>query len=123
MGCRRPSTNSRTVRLRRTSSSGRSKSTGRSLDLGEWMAANLSCIGTALFIYAHPDDESFVSGTPMKLAAAGHTIALLTLTRGDAGLWLGKDFGSRWKAELGTERAQEWAAAVATIRLPLVPPL
>src|SRR5438034_640670 len=50
------------------------------------MAANLSCIGTALFIYAHPDDESFVSGTPMKLAAAGHTIALLTLTRGDARL-------------------------------------
>ena len=72
-------------------------------------------IGTALFIYAHPDDESFVSGTPMKLAAAGHTIALLTLTRGDAGLWLGKDQGSWSKPELGAARATEWAAAVACI--------
>jgi LmbE family N-acetylglucosaminyl deacetylase len=51
----------------------------------------------------------------MKLAAAGHTIALLTLTRGDAGLWLGKTFGSWSKPELGAERAKEWAAAVATI--------
>jgi LmbE family N-acetylglucosaminyl deacetylase len=51
----------------------------------------------------------------MKLADAGHTIALLTLTRGDAGLWLGKDFGRWSKEELGTERAKEWAAAVATI--------
>lgn len=75
----------------------------------------LSHIGTALFIYAHPDDESFVSGTPMQLAAAGHTIALLTLTRGDAGLWLGKDFGSWSKLELGTERATEWAAAVECV--------
>jgi LmbE family N-acetylglucosaminyl deacetylase len=51
----------------------------------------------------------------MKLAAAGHTIALLTLTRGDAGLWLGKTFGSWSKPELAAERAKEWAAAVATI--------
>jgi LmbE family N-acetylglucosaminyl deacetylase len=51
----------------------------------------------------------------MKLAAAGHTAALLTLTRGDAGLWLGKDFGMWSKADLGAERAKEWAAAVATI--------
>jgi LmbE family N-acetylglucosaminyl deacetylase len=51
----------------------------------------------------------------MKLAAAGHTIALLTLTRGDAGLWLGKTFGSWSKSELGAERATEWAAAVTTI--------
>ena len=51
----------------------------------------------------------------MKLAAAGHTIALLTLTRGDAGLWLGKDFGSWSKLDLGTERAKEWAAAVGSI--------
>jgi LmbE family N-acetylglucosaminyl deacetylase len=51
----------------------------------------------------------------MKLAAAGHTIALLTLTRGDAGLWLGKDFGSWSKLDLGTERAKEWAAAVESI--------
>lgn len=51
----------------------------------------------------------------MTLAAAGHRIALLTLTRGDAGLWLGKTFGSWSKPELGAERANEWAAAVAVI--------
>ena len=51
----------------------------------------------------------------MKLAAAGHTIAILTLTRGDAGLWLGKDFGSWSKLDLGAERAKEWAAAVNVI--------
>lgn len=51
----------------------------------------------------------------MKLAAAGHTIALLTLTRGDAGLWFGKDFGSWSKSDLGAERAKEWAAAVKVI--------
>ena len=51
----------------------------------------------------------------MKLAAAGHTIALLTLTRGDAGLWFGKDFGSWSKPDLGAERAKEWAAAVKVI--------
>ena len=51
----------------------------------------------------------------MKLAAAGHTVALLTLTRGDAGLWLGKDFGSWSKLDLGTERAKEWIAAVQVI--------
>ena len=43
----------------------------------------------------------------MKLAAAGHTAALLTLTRGEAGLWLGKDFGMWSKADLGAERAKE----------------
>jgi LmbE family N-acetylglucosaminyl deacetylase len=51
----------------------------------------------------------------MKLAAAGHTIALLTLTRGDAGLWLGKAFGSWSTLDLAAERAKEWAAAVAVI--------
>lgn len=79
------------------------------------MNANLSGIGTALFIYAHPDDESFVSGTPMKLAAGGHTIALLTLTRGDAGLWFERPVGSWERSELGAERAKEWQAAVDCI--------
>lgn len=51
----------------------------------------------------------------MKLAAAGHTIALLTLTQGDAGLWLGKAFTSWSKPDLAAERAKEWAAAVAVI--------
>ena len=82
---------------------------------GHSQNGTLSAIGTALFIYAHPDDESFVSGTPLKLAAAGHRIALLTLTRGDAGLWLGREYGSWSKADLANERAKEWAAAVACV--------
>ena len=37
-----------------------------------------------LFVYAHPDDESFgIGGTAMKLAEAGHGTALLTLTRAE----------------------------------------
>lgn len=72
-------------------------------------------IGTVLFIYAHPDDESFVCGTPLKLAEAGHTTALLTLTRGDAGLWFGKPAGTWSKPELGAERANEWENAVRNI--------
>jgi len=51
----------------------------------------------------------------MKLGAAGHTIALLTLTQGDAGLWLGKPFTSWSKPELAAERAAEWTAAVKVI--------
>jgi len=66
-------------------------------------------------VYAHPDDESFVAGTAMKIADAGHDIALLTLTRGDAGLWFGKEEGAWTKVELAAERANEWAAAVRTI--------
>ena len=48
-------------------------------------------LGTVLLVYAHPDDESFgVAGTAMRLADAGHRTALLTLTRGDVGMWSGK---------------------------------
>jgi len=39
-------------------------------------------MGTVLFVYAHPDDESFgIAGTAMKLKAEGHITGLLTLTR------------------------------------------
>lgn len=39
-----------------------------------------------LFVFAHPDDESFSgAGTAMKYAAAGARIALLTATRGERG--------------------------------------
>jgi LmbE family N-acetylglucosaminyl deacetylase len=51
----------------------------------------------------------------MKLAADGHTTALLTLTRGDRGRWFGKDMGTWTPSELATERTKEWQAAVKTI--------
>lgn len=39
-----------------------------------------------LFIFAHPDDESFSgAGTAMKYAAQGHPIVLVTATRGERG--------------------------------------
>ena len=67
-------------------------------------------------MYAHPDDESFgIAGTAMKLAAAGHTTALLTLTRGDVGMWFGKERGSWTPAELAAERSKEWREAVKVI--------
>jgi LmbE family N-acetylglucosaminyl deacetylase len=67
-------------------------------------------------VYAHPDDESFgIAGTAMKLAAAGHTTALLTLTRGDVGMWFGKERGSWTPAELAAERSKEWREAVKII--------
>jgi LmbE family N-acetylglucosaminyl deacetylase len=76
----------------------------------------VAAIGTALFIYAHPDDESFgIAGTAMKLASEGHATALLTLTRGDKGRWFGKDMGTWTPAELAAERTKEWQAAVKTI--------
>ncbi|HUQ41144.1 MAG TPA: PIG-L family deacetylase [Candidatus Limnocylindrales bacterium] len=73
-------------------------------------------MGTALFVYAHPDDESFgIAGTAMKLAAAGHATALLTLTRGDKGRWFGKEMGSWSPTELAAERTREWQAATKVV--------
>jgi len=69
-----------------------------------------------LFAYAHPDDESFgIAGTAMKLAAAGHTTALITMTRGDAGLWHGRTEGDWARPELAEERAREWQRATEVI--------
>ncbi|HUQ16572.1 MAG TPA: PIG-L family deacetylase [Candidatus Saccharimonadales bacterium] len=73
-------------------------------------------MATVLFAYAHPDDESFgIAGTALKLAAAGHTTALITLTRGDAGLWHGRSEGDWARPDLGAERTREWEHAVEVI--------
>jgi N-acetylglucosamine malate deacetylase 2 len=73
-------------------------------------------VATVLFVYAHPDDESFgIAGTAMKLRDEGHATALLTLTRGDAGLWFGKQPGAWSSEELARERSNEWRAATDLI--------
>ena len=73
-------------------------------------------MATFAFIYAHPDDESFgIAGTAMKLARAGHTTCLLTLTRGDVGSWFERAAGSWTPNDLAAERAKEWQAAVDVI--------
>jgi LmbE family N-acetylglucosaminyl deacetylase len=51
----------------------------------------------------------------MRLRDEGHTTALLTLTRGDAGLWFGKDKDAWTREELARERTTEWRNATAII--------
>ncbi|HEY7624781.1 MAG TPA: PIG-L family deacetylase [Candidatus Limnocylindria bacterium] len=73
-------------------------------------------MATVLFVFAHPDDESFgVAGTAMKLKAGGHRTALLTLTRGDAGLWFGRERGAWTPTDLAAERTKEWRGATEII--------
>jgi LmbE family N-acetylglucosaminyl deacetylase len=73
-------------------------------------------LATVLFVYAHPDDESFgIAGTAMKLKDEGHATALLTLTRGDVGMWFGREKGSWSAEELARERSKEWREATALI--------
>jgi LmbE family N-acetylglucosaminyl deacetylase len=73
-------------------------------------------VATVLFVYAHPDDESFgIAGTAMKLKDEGHITGLLTLTRGDVGMWFGREKGSWTPAELARERSKEWREATKVI--------
>ena len=73
-------------------------------------------MATVLFVYAHPDDESFgIAGTAMKLKDEGHITGLLTLTRGDVGMWFGRETGSWTPEELARERSKEWREATKVI--------
>lgn len=57
-----------------------------------------------LFVFAHPDDESFSSGgTIAKLAKQGHTVKLITATKGEAG----QTGGLCRQEELGRVREKE----------------
>jgi N-acetylglucosamine malate deacetylase 2 len=58
-----------------------------------------------LAIFAHPDDESYgPAGTLAKYAAEGHTVGLVTLTRGEAGsLGISKELGPVVLAERRVE--------------------
>lgn len=70
-----------------------------------------------MFVFAHPDDESFSSGgTIAELAKKGHEIALITATKGEKGE-LG-DPPITTKANLGKTREQELrkAARILGIR-------
>lgn len=63
------------------------------------------------FIYAHPDDETFLSACLIRqLADQGHKSVLLLATRGDAGQKNGH-FSHYTKDELGTLREQEMMSA------------
>lgn len=67
-----------------------------------------------LFIFAHPDDETFVcGGTIAKLAKAGNSIALITATRGEEGE-LGEPIQCS-KEELGIVREKELRNAASVL--------
>ncbi|CAG7645080.1 PIG-L deacetylase family protein [Paenibacillus allorhizosphaerae] len=68
-------------------------------------------------IYAHPDDETFLSACLIRqLADSGHPPALLLATRGDAGKKNGA-FGHLSNEQLGELREREMSRAAAVIGL------
>lgn len=69
------------------------------------------------FIYAHPDDETFLSACLIRqLADSGHPPALLLATRGDAGKKNGA-YGHLTNEQLGELREREMSHAAAVIGL------
>ena len=66
-----------------------------------------------LLIVPHPDDEVYgAAGTLMEYVAAGHTVGVVTLTRGEAGRTLGLADSPQALAEL---REQELSACLEVI--------
>jgi LmbE family N-acetylglucosaminyl deacetylase len=69
------------------------------------------------FVYAHPDDESFLSAALIRqIADCGGRPVLLVATRGDAGQKNG-DYGHVSKAELAAIRDREMAEAAKLLGL------
>jgi LmbE family N-acetylglucosaminyl deacetylase len=76
-------------------------------------ASDPSALGTVLGVWAHPDDETYLSAGIMATAVdAGSRVVCVTATRGE----LGTPDPQRWPpAELARTRAAELAAALATL--------
>jgi LmbE family N-acetylglucosaminyl deacetylase len=74
---------------------------------------DISDLGTVLGVWAHPDDETFLTAGLMALArAAGHRVVCATATRGEHGT----ADPDRWPpARLGRLREYELAAALAAL--------
>ena len=72
-----------------------------------------------LAVFAHPDDETFATGTLAKLAARDVCVQLVYATSGDAGGDL-TDRGLSGAA-LGAEREQEMRRAARALNLPRAP--
>lgn len=70
-------------------------------------------LGTILGIWAHPDDETFMTGGLMALAVAnGQTVICVTATKGEAGV----QDEARWPAAtLGETRTKELAQALKVL--------
>jgi LmbE family N-acetylglucosaminyl deacetylase len=70
-------------------------------------------LGTILGVWAHPDDETYLSGGIMALAArAGQRVVCVTATKGEKG----SQDEARWpSATIGATRAAELEAALAVL--------
>ena len=74
------------------------------------MSNDISQLGSILGIWAHPDDETFLVGGLLAMAAGnGQRVACVTATKGEAGV----QDALRWPAEtLGETRATELGKAL-----------
>ena len=70
-----------------------------------------------LFIFAHPDDETFGSGgTIAKLIKDGHDVSVITATDGQAGMT--GEYGDITPIELGIIRRKEQSEAAKILGIP-----
>jgi LmbE family N-acetylglucosaminyl deacetylase len=82
--------------------------------MATYTKADVAKLGTILGVWAHPDDESWMSGGLMAAAVAnGQRVVCVTATRGDAGQTADE---ARWpQAKLSQIREQECGAALAAL--------
>lgn len=70
-----------------------------------------------LFIFAHPDDETFgAGGTIAKLIKDGHDVSVITATDGQAGMT--GEYGDIGPLELGIIRRKEQSEAAKILGIP-----
>ena len=81
-------------------------------DRNRWNQASAG-LGTLLGVWAHPDDEAYLTAGLMAVArAGGNRVVVATATRGEAGT----DDPLAWPPDiLGRERAQETAESLAAV--------
>ncbi|HZK50217.1 MAG TPA: PIG-L family deacetylase [Actinomycetota bacterium] len=73
----------------------------------------MNSLGTVLAVWAHPDDEAYLSAGLLSLATQdGRRAAVVTATRGEAGSW----DENRWPpSDMGRLRTQEMEASLAVL--------
>jgi LmbE family N-acetylglucosaminyl deacetylase len=74
---------------------------------------DLAWLGTTLLVWAHPDDETYLSGgLAVTLTEAGHRVVAVTATRGEAG---GPDTTPQVRAETARTRTAELDEALGVL--------
>jgi len=77
--------------------------------------ADLSWLGTTVVVWAHPDDETYLSGgTAAALVASGQRVVAVTATRGEAG---GPESTPHGRAETARVRTAELEEALRILDL------